>query len=376
LASCGIDQDSTIVIWDWRKGKILTKSAGHQERIFELQFRPGTDNQLVSCGVKQISFWKLIGNTMQKKKGIFGNPKNITTMFCLAFSDADKDLVYTGTILGQIYIWKGQELKEIIPSVHSSSIFQITPLNGGYATAGKDSCIRTWDASFAPLESINLKQTMSHMNSPDFFFPHELVIRSIVAKNSRLLIGTQSSEIFEVDLANDDLGAKCLCKGHGEGELWSLAVSPVDPDVCATASDDKTVRVWNLKEKRLLKITELEKKVRSCSFSGDGKHLACGLTDGLLVVLNVEDMAQVYSKKSRTEVLHEMKYSPCGKFLAVGSNDNYVDILTVPSYKRISVCSGNSSFITHVDWSKDSQYVQTNSGDGQRLIYKADSKFE
>ena len=66
-----------------------------------------------------------------------------------------------------------------------------------------------------------------------------------------------------------------------------------------------------------------------------------------------------------------MKYSPCGKYLAVGSNENYVDVFaTSPAYKKIGTCSGNSSFITHLDWSHDSQYVQTNSGDGARLIYK------
>jgi hypothetical protein len=31
---------------------------------------------------------------------------------------------------------------------------------------------------------------------------------------------------------------------------------------------------------------------------------------------------------------------------------------------------GNSSFITHLDWSKDSKFIQTNSGDGARLIYQ------
>ncbi len=55
------------------------------------------------------------------------------------------------------------------------------------------------------------------------------------------------------------------------------------------------------------------------------------------------DMKIVFSQKYRNEVLHEMKYSPCGNYLAVGSNDNYVDIFKVPNYKRVGVCHGSYS---------------------------------
>ena len=85
-------------------------------------------------------------------------------------------------------------------------------------------------------------------------------------------------------------------------------------------------------------------------------------------------MRVVYQNKIRSEVLHEMKYSPCGKYLAVGSNDNYVDVFSTSNYKKLGTCSGNSSFITHLDWSNDSEYIQTNSGDGARLIYKIPGK--
>lgn len=81
-------------------------------------------------------------------------------------------------------------------------------------------------------------------------------------------------------------------------------------------------------------------------------------------------MKQIFKNKIRNEVLHEIKYSPCGKYLAVGSNDNYVDVYLTDKYKRLNTCSGNSSFITHIDWSEDSKYLQTNSGDGARLIYE------
>lgn len=81
-------------------------------------------------------------------------------------------------------------------------------------------------------------------------------------------------------------------------------------------------------------------------------------------------MNTIFEKKIREEVLHEIKYSPCGEYLAVGSNDNFVDVFKSSGYKKIGHCTGNSSFITHIDWSEDSRFLQTNSGDGARLIYE------
>ena len=68
---------------------------------------------------------------------------------------------------------------------------------------------------------------------------------------NKILVGTKSSEIY---LADYEEGAKSLewdllMAGHYADELWGLAVNPEDPNVFATAGDDKTVRVWERNNK-------------------------------------------------------------------------------------------------------------------------------
>jgi hypothetical protein len=62
----------------------------------------------------------------------------------------------------------------------------------------------------------------------------------------------------------------------------------------------------------------------------------------LVMFFHLSNMKEVFRKKIRSEKLHEMKYSPCGKYLAVGSNENEVDIVASDSFKILGTCKGSS----------------------------------
>lgn len=77
---------------------------------------------------------------------------------------------------------------------------------------------------------------------------------------------------------------------------------------------------------------------------------------------------------SRLSKLYPLCFFPDGAYLAIGSHDNYIYIFAVSEegkqYKKHGRLSGHSSYITHLDWSKDSQHLQSNSGDYEILYCK------
>ncbi|KAM7109602.1 echinoderm microtubule-associated protein-like 5 isoform 5-T5 [Ciconia maguari] len=362
LVSVGLDSKNTVCVWDWRKGKLLSMAPGHTDRIFDISWDLYQPNKLVSCGVKHIKFWSLCGNSLTPKRGVFGKTGDLQTILCLAC--ARDEVTYSGALNGDIYVWKGINLVRTIQGAHAAGIFSMNACEEGFATGGRDGCVRLWDLNFKPITVIDLRETDQGYKG--------LSVRSVCWRGDHILVGTQDSEIFEI-VVHERNKPFLIMQGHCEGELWALAVHPTKP-LAMTGSDDRSVRIWSLIDHALIARCNMEEPIRCAAVSTDGIHLALGMKDGSFTVLRVRDMTEVVHIKDRKEAIHELKYSPDGNFLAVGSNDSSVDIYgVVQRYKKVGECIGSLSFITHMDWSSDSKYLQTNDGNGKRLFYRMPS---
>jgi WD40 repeat protein len=96
-----------------------------------------------------------------------------------------------------------------------------------------------------------------------------------------------------------------------------------------------------------------------------------GHSDGGFTVIETQQWTQVLSKRKARRRITCVKYSPDGRFLAVGSADNRIQFYDVASEMgSIGQTDGSSSVILGIDWSEDSKYCQTATQAYELLFYE------
>lgn len=394
LASVGGDNEHSVAIYEWKTESLLATYKGDREKILGINWSP-FDGTLVTTGVKHIKFvanaWtsgKAItkGTRFKPKKAVLGSKGKWQNFYTAAFVGGNVTVV--GSRGGQLYVFKGTTLSQVIPKAHAGKVNAVFCLHehNVLITGGDDGIVSFWKASdMTPLHKVRLESpALGKKPSP---------VNSITTDSkSKALVGTKCGEVWEI---SDQ--ARILVEGHGKGEVWGLAVHPEKQRV-ATGGDDGTLRIWTTepgKGRRCVervRVVENPKPIKSSSFDTgcvravafhpSGDHLAAGTVAGEVVIFNADTLdrfAMLSRPKNRDGWVSDLKFSPRtpeapsgGRYLAVGSHDNVVDIYdSQRGYALVGTCKGHSSFIMHLGWSKDGSTLWTNSGDYELLFWNA-----
>lgn len=253
--------------------------------------------------------------------------------------------------------------------VHQRSVDAIWSGEERIFTGGREGTIHLLSMSLENLHIFDLNQPQYESISSS--------IRSLCLSpdKSKILIGTYGSEIYELKVESGE--GFLHISGHyapsrsddATNEVWGLVMLP-DGREYLTGGDDGTIRLWNIKEKRQVRAYKLDSavqvpdsvKVRCIALSPDERSLAIGCKDGTVKLLDAQSFAVKASKKERQDEISDVKFSPDGTKLAVASVDTSIDVWLMPTFKRKSLCRGHKSLVQHLDWSTDSQFLQSSGG--------------
>ncbi|CAH2328196.1 echinoderm microtubule-associated -like 1 isoform X2 [Pelobates cultripes] len=356
---CAVDDsnDHVLSVWDWQKEERLSDVKCSNEAVFGADFHPTDTNIIVTCGKSHLYFWTLEGNALIKKQGLFEKQEKPKFVLCVTFSENGDTI--TGDSSGNLLVWgKGtNRISHAIQSAHDGGIFALCmQRDGTLVSGGKDRKLISWDGNYQKLNKTEI---------PEQFGP----IRTVAeGKGDVVLIGTTRNFVLQGTLSGD---FHTITQGHTD-ELWGLAAHSLKPQFL-TCGHDRQITLWDSTCHRPIWSKIIDDPAQSSGFHPSGSVVAIGTLTGRWFVLDTETKDLVTVHTDGNEQLSVMCYSPDGNFLAIGSHDNYIYIYAVNDngrkYSRIGKCSGHSSFITHLDWSVNSQYLMSNSGDYEILYW-------
>jgi WD40 repeat protein len=129
-------------------------------------------------------------------------------------------------------------------------------------------------------------------------------------------------EKFEQQNLQDLVPVRIL-KGHS-GDILSLAFSS-DGQMLASASKDKTIKVWNFLANQESHTLEGHGEsswfggVNSVAFSPNNKKLASGSDDKTIKLWDLTTTQEILTFTGHEEKVYSVAFSPDGKILASGS---------------------------------------------------------
>ncbi|ETO85538.1 hypothetical protein F444_00806 [Phytophthora nicotianae P1976] len=197
-----------------------------------------------------------------------------------------------------------------------------------------------------------------------------------------VLVATSNSCIWELNIVSGEWNL--LFEAH----TGAVAACSADPTVqeAATISQEGYLRFWDLDQHLCIRRLYLGNFINSSvkafcmEHHPTGHELSIGLSSGELLVVDCHDFRVSLRKSIKPTTastanahlglygIAQVKYCPNGKYLAVGVKDTFVYIFDVINgYKKLHVCEGHSSAVTHLTWNMDGDILQSNAADGEIL---------
>lgn len=351
FASAGAD--GVILLWNTADGSLMRSLIGHRGSVNRLDISED-DKAIVSVSAaREVMFWDLDDRPARdalrvhrdKVQRIEVSPDGKR----LATSSRDKTSALvdlgSGKVIARLQVGEPRAAHGLAFSLNGRLL----------AVARTDGTILIVDSASGTVE-----RELSY---------HRQDVRSLTfTRDSKRLLSVSDDGTAAVWTVAD--GSMKALTGHTGGVRWG-AMSP-NGDLCATASQDGSVRLWNARSAAPIRTWKLAGAATSVQFSDDGRWIVFTGFDRFLRVRDLSKDDPPIVMRGHTNRVYEARFSPDGLRVLSNSADGTARLWDARTGAEIAVLR-HSSWVSSAKFSDDGRRIVTTANDGLVAIWDAET---
>lgn len=256
-------------------------------------------------------------------------------------------------------------------TLSSVNTLAISPDSHTLASGSDDKNIKLWD--------LNTKKVLASLSG------HSQAVKSVAFSPDGKILASASDDKTIKLWQVETLEEICTLLGHAH-TVKSVAFSP-DGQILASGSWDKTIKLWDIYTgKEICTITGHQLQVNSVAFSPQGQLLASASYDRTIRLWQIEGSQKEIQNRPCYSLLSTLSghawavltvaFSPDGKILATGSDDNTIKLWEVNTGQLICTLVGHSWSVVAVAFTADGETLLSASCDKTVKLWRVSTAEE
>ncbi|MEG4114201.1 MULTISPECIES: WD40 domain-containing protein [unclassified Microcoleus] len=276
----------------------------------------------------------------------------------------DGELIASASADKTIDLWEKDGTKLGILQGHNNAVWGVVfnPRGELIASGSGDKTVKLWRKN----------STKSQMGKPSYTLWQTLkghidnVTQVAIAPNNQII--ASASKDKTIKLWSTDGQLLRTLTGHTD-EVDSVALSP-DSQIIASASKDQTIKLWNADGKLLRTLTGHTDRVKNVAFSPQGNLIASASWDKTVKLWHL-DGTLVQTLTGHSDAVTKIAFNPQSALLASASLDRTVKLWQLDGtlLKTLLVAK---DVVSGLAWSPDGQIFASSSWDGPIALWKLD----
>ena len=364
--------DKTLKLWNVLTRQCIDTVEAHKETIWSVAFHPNGNYIVTASRDNVVKLWKIKKTNNSDILSIEGEPYKQREfddwVRVVKFSPDGK---YLAIINDKLIELLDPETFETLSSLdgltnldeHPQKIWSIVFSHSSniLASAGDAQSIQICQLDTHECRLIPLPEGTSRIRTIEFS-----------PDDKMLAIGSEYQTLQVIDVSDQDLRTL----QSKAGGVWSVAFNPTNNKILASGGSDLKVKIWDAEKEQPLprNLEKHSKWIRCLAFSLDGTILASASDDMTVILWNLKTDAPPHILRGHNGWIWSVSFSPDGKILASGSDDKTVKLWNVETGEPITILKGHIDWVWSVSFSPNGKYIASCGADGIINIWNNNNK--